>query len=148
MKKLIACALVALCATGASKADTIGIHIASHHWPNEDYNNANFGMYYRADGGLTMGAYCNSQAKLSECRVSPYIGWTFETRPLIGGLTLAVTPALAFNYKAGPVWPTLMPSVSGPLPLVDGWRWRLSGMPKIHPKQDAAVAHLSIEREF
>jgi hypothetical protein len=136
----------ALLLASAAQADTLGLHVGSHHWPNEGKNNVNPGIYYRADNGFTAGGYCNSHAKVRQCKPSLYAGWSWETEPIVFGIRAAVSAVLVTGYDAAPVLPTIIPSVSGPI--AQGWHWRVSGMPKVHETQESAVVHFSLERRF
>jgi len=132
----------------------LGLHLASHHFPNRDYfENSNPGIYGRAENGLTAGVYRNTLGRTS----------------VYGGVTLgdqyAVTLGVVSGYDKRPVdiprcdnglypdathpctrgssnhkWaPMIAPSVRlGPA--------RVSIIPRIG--DSASVVHLSVERKF
>lgn len=135
MRSALALAL-ALAATTA-QAGVFGQHIGSQHWPSRDYNNVNPGLYYRSDTNWTVGAYRNSYRRLSV-----YAGKTFAT-DLPGGFEAAVTVAAISGYEES----KLMVAPSLASPKIDGWRVRFVGLPRLR-KDNAAVLHLMIEREF
>lgn len=128
----LALALVA----GAAQADTIGVHIGSHHWPSREYNNVNPGLYYRTDSNWTVGFYNNSYRRLSI-----YAGKTFAYE--LGEWEAAVTLAAISGYDES----KLMVAPSIATPWVDGWRARFVTLPRLS-RQGAAVLHLSVERSF
>lgn len=119
---------------------TIGIHLGSKHWPAADWNNFNPGLYLKSPFGYTGGFYYNSQRHWST-----YLGYTYEPEWSVLGWRPAVTAGVVTGYEAG-ILPMFLPSISRPLWL--GYWLRLGGIPKIHPKQDAAVLHVMIERKF
>lgn len=58
----------------ASDEDVVGVHVATYHVNREaGFNEANPGIYYKHHSGATVGAYYNSEKK-----VSAYIGYTKE----------------------------------------------------------------------
>ena len=66
LMSLMSCA--AWCAddvTSAPKKDTLGFHLFSRHFPSNDYNNVNPGIYYRLAEGPTAGIYRNSLRRTS-----------------------------------------------------------------------------------
>lgn len=129
-------ALGAFLLFGNAKADTIGAHLVTAH-DKPGLCNVNPGAYYRADSGLTAGAYHNS-----DCRMSAYAGWTWQTE---GATRLALTAGLVTGYRAHLVMPLLVPSVARDLR--DGWAVRLTFIPRVE-KRGANALHLSVERAF
>lgn len=149
---------LSLCAAGAAalflmspKANAevaltgLGIHVGSHHWPAQDFNNTNPGVYlkgtinavpYVPDGTYVLGTFYNSERKQSV-----YAGYVY---PLVGGFDV-VLGAIS-GYKASPVLPLVAPSYS--LRILDSaWTARLTYLPKIE-KSGAHVLHLSLEYKF
>lgn len=145
-------ALLALSATAASAA-TIGIHTISKHGKEHfdriyegqvqervKYNNKNFGMYFVADSGLTVGAYKNSYY-----HTTAYAGWTFygpSVGPVGTGLTAILATGYSRNIGYGKLRPMAMPSVSMDLPA--GMRVRYTAA----PAKKGFFQHLTIERGF
>lgn len=133
---IILCLLSLLTAVTDTKAHTIGVHIGSHHFPNEGYNNFNPGAYFKHDNGFTVGAYLNSYRK-----VSVYAGATYSFGPVdftIGGIT-------GYQGKVqngGYVSPLIVPSIA--LPAVNGISPRIAYLPKVE-KGGAHVLHLMLE---
>lgn len=134
-----AAAVVIACSPAPAEASptTFGLHLVSHHDPNEGWCNFNPGAYGRK-GGWVAGFYRNSECK----RWSFYAARHWETE---GRVRLGLSAGLVTGYEAAPVLPLLYPSVAGEL---WGTTWRLGGIPKVHPKQDAGVLHLSAEWRF
>lgn len=157
MKKTTWLLATAACAAGlfllSSKANaelvvhTAGMHVGSHHFPNEGWNNVNPGVYLRGsinsrsdelrwlDGDYVVGAYYNSERK-----GSLYAGRIY---PIAANLDVVV--GVISGYKAAPILPMVVPSVH--FRLLDGWNARVHYLPKIE-KSGAHVVHLSLERKF
>lgn len=133
MKKyLIAMAAVlALAVHADTKIEAYGLHIGSHHAPARDFNNWNPGAYVRWTNGATVGAYYNS-----ERRMSAYAGYTHQWG------AFAVTLGAITGYERRAVLPLLVPSVR--LGSVGPASFRLAVMPKIE-KRGATVLHLMME---
>ena len=130
--------LLALLA-GAAQADTIGLHVGSWH-SRPGYNNVNPGAFYRADDGLTVGAYCNSQSRSPNnpdaptCRPSAYAGVTWGGDGLV-----ALTAGVVTGYTYGPL-PIVLPSIKlGPV--------RVGVLPKVEP-MGAWVVHAMLEMKL
>ena len=124
----LAC-LIAAVTTGQAKAQTVGMHIGSQHFPARDFNNINPGVYYISKDGYTVGTYFNS-----ERRQSVYAGMTWDYgrfRIQAGAIT---------GYQ-GKVLPMLAPSVH----LGEGFR--LTALPPFG-SQGSAVLHLSFETKL
>jgi len=142
VKNTIAVAL-ALLAVSANAADgwsvqSIGVHLASYHFPQNDFENVNPGLSVRLHNGATFGAYRNSIGRLSA-----YAGWTWDTD--FHGWRPAITAGVVTGYERADVMPLLVPSIS--TPAVDGFRARFTFVPQIE-KGGASAVHLSIERDF
>ena len=121
----------------------IGLHLATAHFdaaPRSDLRGFNLGIYARAPGGFTVGAYSNSHARLSV-----YGGWTFET----ADRRFAITAGAVSGYRLGaPPRPRILPLVVPSVRLGDDdASLRLSLLPKAS-KHSAAGLHFSIERKF
>lgn len=134
---LLAAALLA--GTTTAHADTIGLHISSWH-SEPGFNGRNPGAYWRADSGLTLGAYCNSQSRSARfldaptCKVSTYAGQSFEVGPV------TLTAGIITGYAIGTV-PMVLPSLKlGQL--------RIGFVPKIDPKTGSHVVHAMWETEL
>jgi len=132
LMSLMSCA--AWCAddvTSAPKKDTLGFHLFSRHFPSNDYNNVNPGIYYRLAEGPTAGIYRNSLR-----RTSVYAGYTLEWGRF--GLTAgAVT-----GYTDG-VQPLLVPSMA--LFTYRGVTTRLIFIPRVEKRIDSHVLHFVVE---
>lgn len=116
----------------------IGAHMGSIHFPQNDNNNFNPGLYYRSDEGWTGGFYYNS-----ERRMSVYAGRTFtysvhdwKFSATVGGVT---------GYQRAAVLPMLVPSIA--TPPIGGERLRVAYIPRIE-KDGAGVLHFMLERNF
>lgn len=123
-------AAAALTAPGA-RADTIGVHVGSHHMPAKKYNNFNPGLYYRTDEGWTAGVYRNSLS-----RTSAYAGYTWK----YGVLDVTTAGVTGYFHK---VQPLLVPSVS--LFTWHGVTPRVAYIPRVEKKIGAHVVHLMVE---
>jgi hypothetical protein len=132
-------AVAAMLPALATAETVLGLHVASHHFPQHDQNNVNRGLYLRTDAGWTAGFYENSLR-----RQSVYGGrtWDIEFR----GFRPAVTAMLVTGYRYAVV-PLIVPSVA--TPAVDGWRARLAYAPFVDKSvKSAHVLHISIEKKF
>ena len=128
MKKFAVAVAVLLCAAGAL-ADTVGAHLVTVH-DRPGFNGVNPGLYWRGDGGLTAGAYRNS-----ENRDSVYGGYTWT------GCAWSLSALVVAGYKAGTV-PALVPSYA--FGLGDGVSVRASLV--LNPmKGGASGVHASVE---
>ncbi len=122
--------ILALALSGLAHAGTLGLHIGSHHFPAQDYNNFNPGAYYIHDNGATVGTYYNS-----ERRQSVYAGWTWDSGPWrlqVGAIT---------GYERAKVLPVVMPSVAL------GHGFRLVVLPKVE-RSGSSVIHLMWETKL
>ena len=134
--RIIAPLLLAAAASTA-QADTIGMHVASWH-SEPGFNGRNPGAYWRADSGLTLGAYCNSQSRSTRfpdaptCKVSTYAGQSFEVGPV------TLTAGIITGYAIGTV-PMVIPSVKL------GDHLRIAFIPRINPKNSAHTVHAMLE---
>lgn len=124
----------ALAAAPCAMADTIGLHLASHHAPAKTYNNTNPGIYYRTAEGWTAGVYRNSLSK-----TSVYAGYTWK----FGALDVTTAGVTGYFHK---VQPLLVPSLS--LFTWQGITPRLAYIPRVEKKIGSHVVHLMVEREF
>lgn len=122
--------------SGAAQADELIVHVGSWH-SQPGYCNFNPGLGYKADSGLTLGVYRNS-----ECRVSLYGGWTWETN-LTQSLSLSLTAGVVSGYARSTLIPMVLPSVN--------YRFTRSSslgfLPRVE-KQGAAVIHLFLKTEL
>jgi hypothetical protein len=121
-------------AVPCARADTVGLHLASHHFPSKHYNNSNPGIYYRVDEGWTAGYYRNSLRK-----DSVYAGYTWKYHQL------DITTALVTGYFHD-VQPLLVPSLS--LFTYEGFTPRVAYIPRVEKKIGSHVLHLMVERAF
>lgn len=76
----------------------VGIHIASHHWPDIrangiPYNNFNPGVELRWSSGVTVGAFRNSLE-----RDTVYAGWTWTSGACAPALLIGV--ATGYRHRA------------------------------------------------
>lgn len=163
--------------TGAGRAhaeQTIGLHTYTRHQPagveaadsywagqKKLWNDRTWGAYYRADSGLTLGAYCNSFSRTernvaptglradiqqSRCNVTTYVGWTVEAHPLPNAapdLRVALTPVVMHGYGANRPGFTVGGArlVAAPIPSLAWGPVRLS---LVGPHE----YHLSLEARF
>ncbi len=119
-------------------AQTVGIHLASQHFPQRQFNNTNPGMYLKLDNGLTAGWYRNSERGHSQ-----YIGWTGTLWQITNSVSLEVTAGAITGYRRADVLPLLVPSLRiGELNAV-----RITLAPPIGKGASTAL-HLSIERKM
>ena len=128
MKRIVL--ILALALSGMAHAGTLGFHLASQHFPAQQYNNFNPGAYYIHDNGATVGTYYNS-----ERRQSVYAGWTWDSGPWrlqVGAIT---------GYKRRAVLPMIVPSVAL------GYGFRLTVLPKIE-RGGSTVIHLMWEMKL
>lgn len=122
---------------------TAGVHIGSKHFPQNNWNNSNPGVYLRGtinNAGLANGDYVVGTYYNSERRQSAYIGYVY---PVMDNVDVVLGVISGYNRMA--VLPMVVPSVH--VPLVDGWNARLSFLPKIE-RSGSNVVHLSVERRF
>jgi hypothetical protein len=139
--------------TAALIAATLPAHLFSRHEAadheltrpdgttyREPYNNRNFGLYFIADSGLTLGAYRNSYGFNTA-----YAGWTWHG-PTFGPLQPAVTTVLATGYRrvhgVGVLRPMVLPSLRLEGPAGVALRYHLG------PAKGGVFQHLAIERSF
>jgi hypothetical protein len=115
----------------AAWADTVGLHLISHHAPAKNYNNTNPGIYYRNDEGWTAGIYRNSLSK-----TSAYAGFTWK----YGILDITTAGVTGYFHR---VQPLLVPSVS--LGTWQGITPRIAYIPRVEKKIGAHVIHLMVE---
>jgi len=121
----------------------VGVHVASKHWPQAEWNNSNPGLYVMADvkgpafltGTYAAGTYFNSERKQSV-----YVARVFN---VVGPLDVAI--GAITGYKRASVMPLVAPSVK--LPIAYGFAARVFVLPKVEPN-GAWVAHLAVERSF
>lgn len=125
----LAFVLLLLSASGQAHAGTLGFHIASHHLPNNGFNNVNPGVYYIRDDGWTVGTYYNSERKQSV-----YAGYTWDW----GWVRLQAGVITGYSR---PVLPMVMPSFS----LSHGFR--LYVIPRVE-RGGASVVHLTWEKRI
>jgi hypothetical protein len=143
MNKLIISAFLAISAFVApAQADEIahfGLHIASVHVPQYNYNNANPGIYVRMESGMTYGAYYNS-----ERRMSAYAGYTYDFND-----TFSVTVGVISGYKMGGEKTRIMPMVVPTMKLgkIGETTFRLAVIPQLtsSKRQGSTVIHLMAE---
>lgn len=131
----------------------LGVHLASHHLEQYDYqNNTNPGVYAECDG-WTAGMYLNTLKK-----TSVYAGYTFKAGPLglsVGGVTgyrkyyeLVPCPpaegAAVCAWQRGASSSAVAPMVVPHLTLGSVRLWYL---PRL-VEGSSAVFHVSIQKEF
>jgi len=133
MRRLLHTVLMAAATALApcAKADTIGLHLGSHHAPAKNYNNTNPGIYFRNDEGWTAGIYRNSLS-----RTSAYAGYTWK----YGMLDITTAGVTGYFHK---VQPLLVPSVS--LGTWQGVTPRIAYIPRVEKRIGAHVLHLMVE---
>ena len=122
--------ILALAMSGMAHADTLGFHLGSQHFPAQQYNNINPGVYYIHSSGATVGTYYNS-----ERRQSMYAGWTWGSGPWrlqVGAIT---------GYERRAVLPMIVPSVAL------GYGFRLAVLPKVD-RDGSSVVHLMWETKL
>lgn len=126
------CAAAVLAAAAPpATAGTVGLHLASKHFPTRDFNNVNPGVYWRADAGWMVGAYRNSLE-----RTTVYAGYNWQWR------ALALTAGAATGY-AEKVQPLLVPSLA--LFTVEGVTARVAFIPRVEKRIESHVLHFLVE---
>lgn len=121
----------------------VGVHVGSHHFPSQSWNNSNPGLYLMADvkgpawitGAYAVGTYYNSERKQSA-----YVARVFN---VYGPIDVAV--GVISGYSRSPVLPLVVPSVR--LDIGDNWAGRVHFLPKVE-KSGSYVVHFSVERKF
>lgn len=129
--------------TPAFQVSGAGVHVASHHWPSDEWNNKNPGAYLVGNytgPGIMAGEYVLGTYYNSERNQSVYLARNFS---LFNHVDLAVGAITGYNRAK--VMPLVVPSVW--FPLVDDWRARIHFLPKVE-KSGANVVHLSFERRW
>lgn len=129
---------LALWASLGARADTWGVHLGSHHYPNNSYNNSNPGLYWISDEGWAAGAFYNSYE-----RATLYGG---KLVPLAGPVSFFL--AAATGYPAADVVP--LAGLSWRLPALGGVFPRLLLIPALefNGRRYDGVLHLSLEKPF
>lgn len=132
-------AAICIVAAPPSQAATFGLHLATAHFGNASaqLNSSTPGIYFRADNGLTVGTYRNS-----DDRRSVYAAWTWET----DDKRFALTAGGVTGYSPAPIVPLLVPSMR--IRVGDTYAARLAFLPKPIKHGRAAGLHLSVERSF
>jgi hypothetical protein len=128
---LIASLLAAGVFAPPAAAGTVGVHLGSIHFPQRDFNNSNPGLYYRSDGGWTVGAYRNSLR-----RTSAYAGHTWQWD------RLALTAGGVTGY-ADRVQPLLVPSYA--FLRTQAFSLRVAFIPRVEKRIESHVLHLMLE---
>ena len=131
--------LSTFCSGAKAEGLTIGLHLASHHFPERSYqNNTNPGIYFRTEGGWTGGIYYNTLR-----RVSAYGGYTVKAGPfsLTAGVVSGYQLKDGYGVSRAYLTPFLSPSVE--LPKVLGMVPRLAIIPGTRATSN--VLHLSVE---
>lgn len=116
---------ILLFVASSASAQTIGLHLGSQHYPSQNYNNFNPGMYVRFNNDYTIGGYYNSERKMSF-----YIGKTYDWKNFsvtVGGIT-------GYNKTA---YPMIIPSVKL-------GNFRIALLPKVE-SGGSAVIHFMYE---
>lgn len=140
MRYLVRCLFVLLSAVAApawsadvedTPKDTLGVHLFSHHFPSDHYNNVNPGLYYRLAEGPVAGFYRNSVRRLSV-----YAGYTWQ----YGRFDLTTGAVTGYTQGAQLL---LVPSVG--LFTVHGVTARLAFIPRIEKRIGSHVLHVAIE---
>lgn len=127
------------CCAAKAEEVTVGLHVASHHFPERSYqNNVNPGVYVRTADGWTGGIYYNTLR-----RTSIYAGYTWEAGPfaLTAGMVSGYQLKNGYGVSNAVLTPFISPSVA--LPRVLGVTPRLSIIPGTRATSN--VLHLSIE---
>jgi len=162
----IAIGILLLAGWVEAKAETVvGIHLASHHFPAQDWQrNANPGLYVKTDDHVVAGLYRNSLG-----RTSGYLGYVLESERWPVALTIGLvsgyqkrpevtTPSADGRCDAGGPPPclalrgvsnsrlTLMLAPSVRLPAILGLTPRLSVIPRFGTA--STVLHLSVEKRL
>lgn len=132
VRSLAFCAVALVLLAPAARSETVGLHLASAHVPQRQFNNTNPGVYYRSDAGWTAGGYRNSLR-----RTSVYAGYTWEYR------ALALTAGAVTGYQ-DTLQPMLVPSLR--LFTHGGFSARLAYIPRVEKRIESNVWHLMIER--
>jgi hypothetical protein len=133
MRRLLSLTFLAasMWAAPCAKAQTIGLHLVSHHAPAKIYNNTNPGVYYRTPEGWTAGIYSNSLS-----RTSVYAGYTWK----FGAFDVTTAAVTGYFHT---VQPLLVPSIS--LFTWQGITPRIAYIPRVEKKIGSHVVHLMLE---
>jgi hypothetical protein len=142
---VLAVALIGMFVTLPAHAQTVGLHIGSHHFPQTGQNNANPGIYVMTEDLWTAGIYKNSGRK-----TTVYAGKGYHLGPIDIGAALAtgykrecnengcwgfsrwaITPVVTLSYAA--------PAILGVSPRV--WFSPPVG-------NASAVVHVSLETKW
>lgn len=121
----------------AQTVTAVGVHVGSQHFPKQDFNNFNPGVYVQFEAAETAwvaGAYYNS-----ERRPTVYAGWNYSVTPW-----LDVTLGGATGYR-WPVTPAIIPSVH--FPVTDNVHARVAFIPRFE-KSGSNVVHLAMEWRY
>lgn len=111
MRHLLLSLLLLLFCTAVHGAELI-LHGPSYHFERDKgYNNANYGLGYKFDNLLVIGAYHNSNE-----RVSTYAGYHFSFNEHVGVVLGVVT-----GYQKHDIWPAAVITFTAPI----GNRWNL-----------------------
>lgn len=130
---------VSFCSSAKADELTVGLHLASHHFPERSYqNNTNPGIYVRTESGWTGGIYYNTLK-----RTSVYGGYTVEAGPfaLTAGVVSGYQLKDGYGVSHAYLTPFISPSVA--LPTVLGVTPRLAIIPGTGKTSN--VLHLSVE---
>lgn len=122
----------------AANAQTVGLHLGSHH-TGPGYCDANPGAYYRSRDGWTAGAYRNSECK----RWSAYAGRTWEYE-FPNRWALAGTVGIITGYRRAAVLPLAVPSLR--TPYYRGAALRVVYLPRLGDLP--AVWHVMVEKRL
>jgi len=123
---------VAACTTIAA----IGMHLATIHTVNRNYNDNNPGVYVRTDCGLQVGAYYNSYRNLSV-----YGAYTIDVKPV----PVWATVGIITGYPGHTVMPLAMAGVRA---RVNSYTLRIGYAPKIDGVNRTGIIHFTLERRF
>lgn len=127
-KVLIAVSILTLTIPFA-KADEIVVHTVSKHTGSYDYNNDNYGIGFKSDSGITLGAYKHSYTDEGVLKgVALYVNKEVLAKGKFD-LSVAVTygypERLKGNYKGF----MAIPSVGVTQKLTDGWSVQVRSVP-------------------
>jgi len=126
---------------GCATLAAIGLHLVSWH-SQEGYTGTNPGVYAKSECGVTVGAYRNSEARLTV-----YGAYTLDPPKLPVWASVGVATGYGPQYgEARPLTPVFIVGLKSPQ--FSGYRFRLGYIPKLGQMNNTHVLHLMLEKEF
>lgn len=119
----------------------IGLHLVSWH-SHEGYSGVNPGVYVKSECGFTLGAFRNS-----ERRLSVYGAYTYDPPKLPVWASAGIATGYGPQYGRPRGWTPVF-IVGLKTPQYEGYRLRVGYIPKLGEFNNTHVLHLMIEKEF